>query len=33
MLYQFMIKAKTRTSGNKIYTNFCGLNVSKDGVE
>ena len=27
------IKAKTRTSGDKIYTNFCGLNVSKDGVE
>ena len=28
-----LIKTKTRTSGDKIYSNFCGLNVPKEGVE
>ena len=27
------VKTKIRTYGNKVYTNFCGLNVPKDGVE
>ena len=36
MLYQSMmidIKTKTRTYGDKIYTNFRGLDVPEDGVE
>ena len=36
MLYQFMItemKNKIRTYGDKFSTNFCGLNVTEDGVE
>ena len=44
MLYQFMmkniykiykkyIKTKIRTYGDRVYTNFCGLNVPEDGVE
>ena len=27
------IKTKIRTYGNEAYTNFCSLNVPKDGVE
>ena len=27
------IKSKIRTYGDKVYTNFCGLSVAKDGVE
>ena len=27
------IKTKTRTYGDKVYTNFCGLNVPEDEVE
>ena len=27
------IKTKIRTYDDKVYTNFCGLNVSEDGVE
>ena len=27
------IKNKIRTHSDKVYTNFCGLNVSEDGVE
>ena len=27
------IKTKRRTSGDKVYTNFRGLNVPQDGVE
>ena len=27
------IKAKIRTYGDKIYTNFCGLNVPGDDIE
>ena len=27
------IKTKIRTYGHKAYTNFCGLNVPKDGAE
>ena len=27
------IKTKIRTSGDKVYTNFRGLNVPEDGVE
>ena len=26
-------KIKTKTYGDKVYTNFCGLNVSEDSVE
>ena len=44
MLYQFMmkniykiykkyIKTKIRTYGDRVYTNFCSLNVPEDGVE
>ena len=44
MLYQFMmkniykiykkyIKTKIRTYGDRVYTNFCGLNVPEDDVE
>ena len=27
------IKTKTRTYGDKVYTNFCGLNVPEDDIE
>ena len=27
------IKTKITTYGDKVYTNFCGLNVLEDGVE
>ena len=27
------IKTKIGTNGDKVYTNFCGLNVPEDGVE
>ena len=27
------MKIKIRTCSDKVYTNFCGLNVSEDGVE
>ena len=27
------ITTKIRTYGDKVYTNFCGLNVPEDGVE
>ena len=27
------IKTKTRTYGDKVYTNFCGLNVLEDDIE
>ena len=27
------IKTKIRTYGNKVYTNFCGLNVPEDDIE
>ena len=27
------IKAETRTYGDKVYTNFCGLNVPEDNIE
>ena len=27
------IKIKIRTYGDKVYTNFCGLNVQKDDIE
>ena len=27
------IKTKIRTHGDKVYTNFCGLNVSEDDIE
>ena len=27
------IKTKIRTYGDKVYTNFCGLNVSEDDIE
>ena len=37
MFYQSMmnryIKAETRTYGDKVYTNFCGLNVPEDNIE
>ena len=26
------IKTKTRTHGNKVYTNFCGLDVPEDDI-
>ena len=31
--YDRYIETKTRTYGNKIYLNFCGLNLPEDGVE
>ena len=27
------IKTKTKTYGDKVYTNFCGLNVPEDDME
>ena len=27
------IKTKIRTYGDKVYTNFCGLNVSENDIE
>ena len=27
------IKNKIRTYGDKVYTNFCGSNLPKDGIE
>ena len=27
------LKTKITTYGEKVYTNFCGVNVSEDGVE
>ena len=27
------MKSKLKIYGDKVYTNFCSLNVSKDGVE
>ena len=27
------IKTKIRTYGDKVYTNFCGLNVSEEDIE
>ena len=32
MPYQFMIHEKIRAYGDKVYTNFCGLNVSENSV-
>ena len=32
MLYQLMIYEKIRAYGDKVYINFCGLNVSEDSV-
>ena len=31
--YDRYIKAETRTYGDKVYTNFCGLNVPEDNIE
>ena len=36
MLYQSMMrymKTKITAYGNKVYTNFCGLNVPEDNIE